>query len=179
MKIADGKKMKGGVVVHVRVNPEDLMGCVDLVRQGHADIPGMSPAMYVRLALSGLLEAARKSGAIPEREGWEYSTMMEQTFGTAPHGRKVAVAAVVEAAEAQRAAADLPRSPVKVTKYGPTGDSMKAPILDDEVVRKRARWLVRINELKFKQKADPENFSLAEQEELFTLEREYEETDAA
>lgn len=86
--------MKAGEVVYIRVPPEDVMTCVDLVRQAGIYTEGMSLASCIRLALSGLCQGARDAGTAPVRDGFEYMDMIGPFLqGTGAQRRKLAVAA--------------------------------------------------------------------------------------
>lgn len=145
--------LKGGVVVKIRVNPEDVMSCIDIVKQAKISTYGLSLPIVVRIALSGLLHAARTNGALPIREGFEFSNMLAE-FGGVQQGRKLASAAVVEQADVHKRM-DMDRQAPRE--------------MPDTVVAQRARWMVRLNELEFKQKNDPLNFDSAEHAELINL----------
>mgnify|MGYP001557962641 CR=1 FL=1 len=76
--------MKAGRIVRLRVNPADCMGVADVLSQ-----LGMSPERFsfdqaCRIALSSLLESARVHGAIPRRDGFEYTEMMSRFIARVP-----------------------------------------------------------------------------------------------
>lgn len=154
--------MKQGTVVKIRLNPEDVMACIDIVEASKILLPGMSIAQVVRLALTGFCEAARSQGIVPTHDGFDFERIMSK-FGGASQARKRAVSDVVESVELSRVLADKPASPTKVafsihTSDGPTQLDMK-----------KARVLRRVMELGDKQKVDPDNFSEAEQYSLDLL----------
>src|SRR5258708_28760834 len=105
--------MKSGEIVHIRLNPEDVMGCIDVCKTARVYIDGMSLAQVARLALSGLLEAARKHEVIPRREGVEYAAMVQPILAVGRNGKKLQITAIVERAEANRVVADKPATPVE------------------------------------------------------------------
>ena len=87
--------MKPGNVVSIRVNPTDSMAVVDLLEVSGLRVSGMSFPAMVSLALSSCLEGLRQQGVIPERDGFEYSAMMEGIIGVGNHARKVEVTKVM------------------------------------------------------------------------------------
>lgn len=73
-----------GRIVRIRVNPQDCMGCVDLLNQLGVLEEGTSFATVVSNALYQLLSLARDNEIIPTRDGFEYMEMMEP-FKDQPH----------------------------------------------------------------------------------------------
>lgn len=157
--------MKHGVVVHIRVNPEDVMGAIDVARQSGVYVEGMSIAQVVRLTLGGLLESARRSGVIPSRDGFEYEAMMQPFMNVGRNGKKLQISHAVEVTELSRVMADKPASPVKINH---TTVRVRDEITD--VDRKRARVLVRLAELSERKRADPDNFTLDMQRQFEAFE---------
>ena len=148
--------MKSGEVVHIRVNPEDVMGCIDICKASNVYTSGMSLAQVVRLTLSGLLESARAAELIPRRDGFEYSTMVQPIIASGRNGKKIQISNTFELAEISRVANDLPAFPGKVLQ--PTGG-----IGRDKFIRRHGS---RIDELNQKKDIDADNFTQNEQQEL-------------
>ena len=157
--------MKVGEVVHIRLNPEDVLGCIDVCETSHVLTPGMSLAMVVRLALSGLLESARAAELIPRREGYEYHQMVAPLLQTGRNGKKLQISETIELAEVSRANNDLPASVVRLPRpvraANGSGDTAR-----DKFIRRHG---ARIDELNQKKEIDPDNWSEAEQAELIDL----------
>lgn len=167
--------MKIGEVVHIRLNPEDVMGVIDVVKNAGVYMPGMSLAQITRLALSGLLEAARKHEVIPRREGFEYSTMVQPILQSGRNGKKLQITNIVEEAEAARAVLDKPATPVNISLER---QRKGANDLFDELATLKGRKILRQQELEFKRSADPMNFTPDEQMQLDGLNRDVSEIDS-
>ena len=158
--------MKSGEVVHIRLNPEDVMGCIDVCKTARVYIDGMSLAQVARLALSGLLEAARKHEVIPRREGFEYAAMVQPILAVGRNGKKLQITSIIEQAEASRVVADLPATPVNVSlaKIAPS---------DALIDVKKSRVLRKVVELEEKLRVDPDNFDMNEDMQLMQLREVY------
>lgn len=70
------KKLRGGRVVSVRVNPTDCLAVDDVVQKIGLYVPGMSFSQAVSIALAASMETFRKGGFIAVRDGFEYSQLM-------------------------------------------------------------------------------------------------------
>ncbi len=68
--------MQPGIVVRIRVNPNDCMGVVDLLSKTGTVVEGMSFSSMVSLALSSSIAAARELDVIPSRTGFEWAEVM-------------------------------------------------------------------------------------------------------
>ncbi len=153
------QKMKGQTsVLHIRLNPEDMMGCIDLVQSAGVPTNGMSLAMVARLALSACLQAARENGTIPSRDGFEYSAMIAP-FAQANQAKKLQVTSIMRNNEISRMAMDKPATAAHVTITQPRE-------LPPELMRKKGRLLTRALELQTKLDADIDNFTEQESEQL-------------
>jgi len=163
--------MKAGEVVSIRVNPEDVMSCIDICLVAGIYVKGMSLAQVVRTALSGLLEGARTGNVVPHRDGFEYSEMIAKFIVPGHDVRKLQISNVIEQAEVARGNVGLPRSPMAI------GMMQHAPAIITEdtpdVKRLKANLIRRQMELDSKKQADPDNFSTAEQEELTRAVQDY------
>ena len=168
-------KMKRGVVVHLRLNPEDAMGSIDVLKAAGISTFGMGLGMVARLALSGLLEAARKNEIIPRRDGFEYDQMISPYLNTS-QASKLQVAEIVESAENHRVAFDLPATAVDVRLTRQRQPDR--PELPLHIVRKKGRILVPIAEGRFKKQNDPLNFTEHDDEKLSRLEEALEQLDS-
>lgn len=160
--------MKAGEVVKIRVSPKDVMTAIDLVQGAGLVVTGMSLAEVVRLAMSGLMQRARETGAAPNRDGFEYMQMLAPFKQGDPHvkndvhHRQRALIAQKQArAEQEREAMDMP----------PLGSivSKQVQITHNIQQAKDPRKHTRFKELVFKRRADQLNFSEAEQAELDQL----------
>lgn len=160
-------KMRPGTVISIRVPTEDIMSCIDLVEQAQCSYYGMSLARVVRLALSGLLDAARKQGTVPTRDGFEYDALV-QKYTNVKHGQKVKLSNAAAAVDAGRAAMDM--EPVR--PHIPSGS---VQLSDAEVVatRQRARIMMKIAELKFREENNPENWTMEDAAALRTMQEEF------
>lgn len=150
--------MKHGETVHIRLNPEDVMGCIDVCKVSDVVIPGMSLAQAVRLALSGLLESARKGSIIPRRDGYEYDEMIRPFMQGGRNGRKLQISKTIELAEINRVQSDIPSSIVNIPPAATSARNVKLRRLGP-----------RIDELNMKKDMDAENFTDADQMELDKL----------
>lgn len=70
--------MKAGRVIRMRVNPRDCISVADVI-----ELLGLKPELLTfdsacRIVLSALLESARQSGRIPDREGFEFTQFMQR-----------------------------------------------------------------------------------------------------
>lgn len=152
--------MKYGESFHIRLNPEDIMGCVDICKISNIPMNGMSLAMAIRLALSGLLESARAAELIPRRDGFEYTAMVQPLLATGRNGRKLQISNTIELAEVSRKNNDLPVSVVHIPQ------PVRASSARENFIR---RYGARIDELNQKKELDIENFTVEEQDELNEL----------
>ena len=147
--------MKMGRVVRVRVSPDDCMACVDIIKQVGGDVlVGASFAQVVSLSLRSLIQSAREGGAIPHRDGFEYSEMM-QPYADQPHldrERKLKISTTIET----------------IKKIKPLIPGTK----QDDPERQRRR--VRFEELRFRIGQDRLNVSEAEILEYSELGLEFE-----
>lgn len=64
-------------MVTVRINPTDCMGIADMLTLGNVDTVGMSFAQATATVLQSMLESARLQGIIPDRDGFEFSKVMQ------------------------------------------------------------------------------------------------------
>jgi hypothetical protein len=153
--------MKSGEVVHIRVNPEDVMACIDICKKAQVYIVGMSLAQVVRVALSGLLESARSSGVIPRREGFEYAEMVQPILAVGRNGKKLSISSAIEIAEANRAAFDKPTALAKVehSRHATGGSPQTITALD----HKKARVLRLILEMEQRKAADASNWEVGQE----------------
>lgn len=67
-----------GRVVQIRVTPRDCLSVIDVWDKLGVKIEGASFSQLVSTALASALESFRKNGIIPDRDGTEYSRMMER-----------------------------------------------------------------------------------------------------
>lgn len=162
--------MKHGEVVHIRVNPEDVMAAIDIVKVSGVYVQGMSIAQVVRLAYSGLAEAARKHGVIPRRDGFEYEAMVKPFLNTGRNAKKLQISSAVESAEASRASFDKPATPVNVSLSRHATDASDKPTPLDY---KKARVLRELVELNTRRTADDSNFTVEQRVRMDKLQDVY------
>lgn len=81
--------MKAGKTVTIRVNPKDAISVLDLMNKVEINTSAMSYSQCVSLALASLLESARKNGALPEPDPFDFLNRM-QPFSATPQARKLA-----------------------------------------------------------------------------------------
>ena len=144
------KAINSGNVVTLRVNPKDSMSIVDLLKYLDVPLHNLSFNQAVKIALSSALASFRAQGILPEHDGFDYTQVMSP-FASSLHARrgKKLISAHVLNSESFQA----------------------APIIDEDYDRKKRR--LRYNELTMKRRADPDNFSEAEQEEFVPLVEEF------
>ena len=136
-------KLTPGRIARIRVNPQDCMGVLDTMKLLELKPEKFTFDQAVRIVLSSLLESARSHGAIPRRDGFEYSQMMAQFI--------------------QRITSDRTKT-FEVTRLLNTASIR--PVLPDVPTERKFR---RFEELSFKLQADQVNFSEAEQREMQQL----------
>lgn len=134
------------------------MGCIDLVQRAGVPTAGMSLAMVARLALSACIQAARDTGTIPNRDGFEYNDMIAP-FSQASQSKKLQVTSLMRNNEIARMSMDKPATAAHVTISQPRE-------LSQEMLHKKTRLLRRVIELQAKLDADIDNFSEREAEQL-------------
>lgn len=145
--------MKGGEVVSIRVNPQDCMAVVDVVRILGVNPQGMSFSAAVAVTLSSLLSMARDHKLIPTRDGFEYLEMMQPFSVKKRSGRKLAISSVL-----------LDRGPdMRIAPLRPA-------VVDSVETTKRRR---RLEELRIRLSGDDLNFTEAEHDELRELTNEF------
>lgn len=159
--------MKGGAVVSIRVNPQDVMAAIDIIEAAGVYVRGMSLAQCVKLAFEGMAQDARSRGVIPVRDGFEYASMVQRFTGVS-QSRKRGITEVFEANSVARAIADKPHAVARLPQPQRKPDVvlLNEDEALDNLIRQKARLYTRIEELKFKQKADPANFDASEHAEL-------------
>ncbi|HEX6826433.1 MAG TPA: hypothetical protein VF077_08970 [Nitrospiraceae bacterium] len=137
--------------MHLRVNPTDAMSIVDVLDVLGVSKTNLSFAQATKLALSALLESARKEGLIPRREGFEYLTMMRP----------------FEEVNLSARAAKLRLT--KLNNREPSdGNGVPVP-QRDAVAQLPTSEQLRLNELLFKNTQDPDNMDEQELIELSSL----------
>ncbi len=69
-------KRRQGMVVSIRVNPEDCINILNVMDAGGLDTNGMTFPQMVSLCLGGLLHKAKMQGIIPEPDMFQYGDRM-------------------------------------------------------------------------------------------------------
>lgn len=137
--------MRAGRVVKIRLEPQLCMACVDVVNKVGANRDGISFAQVVILALNSAVAAFKANGLIPDRDGFEYSSMMKP-FKDQPHidrARKLELTRIIQNM-------DVPAAPIVVNR---------------ELNKKQMRF----RELAMKAEHDAVNMDEAERKELNDL----------
>ena len=174
-----------GEVVRMRLNPEELMACADVIKASGVQVDNMSLSLMCRVALMILVRSAMEQGQIEKRDGFDYSRIIEP-YKRAPAKIRVRVAHTLNLAEMQRAALDMPTQlgvlPLKQAPLAVTEEdkARSARTLGKKNVRARVDpRKLRFDELKFKSEQSPENMEAREFKELRKLGRELGESVAA
>ena len=126
-----------GEVVRVRVNPEDVMTCIDIVKNSRYPTQGASLAQIISQALKGFCNFARENnigGALP-RGGFEYADLIAP-FIHNRHGVKLTTNKNIKYTEIARASADIPASPIRLGNNDIGTVSVELP---DDIVEKLAK----------------------------------------
>ena len=139
--------MKAGRVVTVRINPADCMSVIDIAEKIGMRVRGVSFSQLVSVAVSSALESFRQNGIVPQRSGFEYSSMMAEF----PVPRK----------EARSLALDVTKT---FQMIGSTGQ-IPAVVANPELDRKKGRF----EELVGKYTVDESSISKEEQDEMSAL----------
>ncbi len=135
-----------GIVTTIRVNPPDVMAVLDTLDYLGMSKDNISFAEAVKIVLAAGLEAYRQQGFIPRREGFEYSTMLDNFRGSF-------------GARAER---------LRLTKES-NMEAFTTPNAPDADTPERRTQRIRFNELMFKRGAAPESLTQKEKHELLTL----------
>lgn len=167
-----GMQRKGSAVVHLRVDPIDVMACVDAARLAGMIVPGMSLASVIRAGVMAMAETLRGMRVLPEREGWEYNEMVTP-YQRVAISVKAHTARAITGRDVERDVHDLPRPAIphglepRETAPGPPTMPTKAlPPLSKAGVNRLARLLRQEAELVFRKREDPENFTEGQEKEL-------------
>ena len=138
--------MKPGRVVYIRLTPKDCMSCVDVTAQAGYNPNPMSFGQIVSSAIGVMLESLRQTKIIPDREGFEYASMMARWASDvkADRGIKLGITRALEFSER------------------PT---LKTITIDPVLARKK----IEFEELAFKANHDEQNMSEADKVRLQEL----------
>lgn len=153
--------MRAGAVVQIRLNPEDVVSCIDVLTKAGVQTAGMSLAMAVRLTLSAYLEGSRVNGDIPRPDGFDYSSKVAP-FLQVNKAKKLQVTSTVMNTEIARMHVDAPASQFTVNVQ-PTHAPMQLP---DNLVAKRGRLMWKWNELEINKRDNPLNFTEHDQQKF-------------
>ncbi len=170
--------MKHGMVIQFRLNPEDIMSCIDVLDMSKVSQHNMSLPMVCRLVLSSYLHGSRERGMIPKRDGFEYTDMVRR-FTSAPMAKKLNVTNELYSKDAKNHADDVDTQYIDVNqKYGKVNQTayvaqtlpMPLPSNDNaHMVRKRARVELAIDELEQRRAIDEDNFTTEQHARLIAL----------
>lgn len=147
--------MRPGKIASVRVNPKDCMSIVDVLSKLGIATTNLSFSQATKIVLASALESFRQNGAIPNRDGFEYSEMMApfavDDYST--HAKRLQ-------------ATHNGSQPTFTPPTMPVGRSLL------EAAEQRAKR-VRFDELMFRRIQDPTNFTDADLVELAPLLEEF------
>ena len=168
--------MKHGMVIQFRLNPEDVMSCIDVLDVSGIPQNNMSLPMVCRLVLSSFLQGARDKGMIPKREGYEYTSMVGR-FSNISVASKIAAANNIFNIEVKNHISGIENKHMNVMQHGvvqQTQHQMKRA--DDEfntpealLIKKKGRVMNAIIELEARRAADADNFSPEQHKKLVAL----------
>lgn len=165
--------MKHGLVIQFRLNPEDVMSCIDVLDVSGIPQNNMSLPMVCRLVLSSYLQGSRDRGMIPKREGYEYTAMVER-FSNISVASKIAAANNIFNIEVKNHIAGIENKPMDMQRRGEVkqpvhtqAQSYTSP--DDMLSRKRGRVEIAIDELEQRRMIDELNFTQAQTDRLVSL----------
>jgi hypothetical protein len=136
------------------------MSVADLAATSQLMVKGMSFSSAASVVFSALLQAAREMGAAPERDGFEFSEMMEQFTGTEPSKKLAITNAITQAgAEFKIRAVNMPLAPaLKRFNAGLKEQPARTPAMQ--------RAEAHLRELAAKREATPDSWG-AEDEAAF------------
>lgn len=162
-----------GHVVQFRLNPEDVMSCIDVITSSGINTDNMSLAMVCRLVLSSYLQGSRDRGMIPKREGYEYTAMVSR-FTKVSNAKKAAVTNNIIAGEIHNHMSDSGNTmvrgitePNRPTQMKRAEDEFKTH--DADMVRKRAAVELAVEELSQREIIEGENFTAEQHAKLVAL----------
>ncbi len=153
-----------GQVITMRVNPTDIMSCIDLVELSGMKVSGMSLALAVKLALAGCLQAARENKTIPERTGFEYAQLVE-SYLNVKQEVKTRIADRVRDTEYARIALDQPHFAGRTSGLL-QDDSPVNPDIPREAQNLQARIYKYMKGWIARRDADPDNFDASQEAKL-------------
>lgn len=162
-------KRSVGPVVRVRMNPRDVMSCIDCANAAGIDLPyGMSMAAVIKKGISIALATLRAEKVIPEHDGFEYSQMIQPFAGASKTeiSLKVKNSQQIVIQEQREEAMDVqPAALPSARRTTPSEEDIAKGV-------RRRRLFPRMQELQFREKNDKENFSKRDKEELRKIEEE-------
>jgi len=79
---------KPGQVVRIRISPTDCLGILDILDKAGIPRQNISFSQCTSLALTTLIELARKTDMIPRPDGFDFLNRMEQYIGQGHKGRR-------------------------------------------------------------------------------------------
>lgn len=157
------------MVIQFRLNPEDVMSCIDVIDQSKIYSANMSLPMVCRLVLSAYLQKSRDLGHIPVRDGYEYSSMIAR-FSNMSQAKKISVTSNIQLTDAKNHANDEQGSYIDIQRRNELKQhpqQFNTP--SDVMIRKRGRVELAIDELEQRRTIDDENFSKEQHTKLVAL----------
>lgn len=85
---------KEGVVVSIRISPQDCISTLDAMDKTGCRTPGMTFPAMVSFVFTALLEEAKQRGAIPEPDMFQFMERMNMYLGSAQTRRAVGAGAL-------------------------------------------------------------------------------------
>lgn len=149
--------MKAGRVIRIRVAPRDCLSVLDAARHLQLPMEKLSFDNACRIVFSALLQGAREGGVLPNRSGFEYNEMMQKviTKNTGiSHRHKLATTLVTDEAMVD-GIRHLPSADELPLRRGRDQPVRTLAQVDPAFVRRKTRY----EELDFKNKQDPTNFT--------------------
>ena len=154
--------MKAGEVVTIRLEPEDVITCLDICEQAGFALYGASLSQVVKLALANLCEGARSVGLAPAAGHTDYLARLAK-YKAHKQDKKLAISRKMDAESLTLRQADMTRTP---------GVKFPAPIAPTQLAKdspEYKRKQVRFTELAFKKRNNLLNMSEQEVAEFDLL----------
>lgn len=187
-------KTPAGKVVRVRLMPQEIMACIDIVRATKQPVvDGLSLDGVVRAGITSMCVTLWRAGLLKQRDGFEFADMIKP-FVQARLSRKVQLAHTMNLAELQAQSKDIQlyggldiEQPELteddiVTSRERTRETLRAEGYSEPQIVKmmgsgrptggpqvRNKSALRLAELSLKESADPINLSANEKRELRQL----------
>lgn len=132
-----GTMINVGEVVRLRVNPEDVITCIEIVKNSGTPYIGMSLAQIISQALKGFCNYARDNSinGVQPNDGFDYTNIVAP-FINNRQGTKLETSETVKNTERARHSMDIPASPVTVTSMNHDGSGGFSVELSEALLKK-------------------------------------------